>query len=76
MAKEHQFGALRYGSERCVYCTGNRLDRIHAVTVTEKPTVDNVTGLYRVVDEQGLYWGTWNVTANWLGEKFVMEWLY
>ena len=45
------------------------------IIVSKKPTADMALGLYRVV-RGGLYWGTFRVTMNWCGDRFVMEWYY
>lgn len=42
--------------------------------VTKKPTADMPLGLYKVVNENGIYWGMWRVSKNWCGEVFVMSW--
>jgi hypothetical protein len=44
-------------------------------TVTKKPTADMPLGIYRVVDANGIYWGTFRVCENWCRERFVMEWI-
>lgn len=44
--------------------------------VETKPTADMPHGVYEVIDRNGIYWGTYKVTTNWCGEKFVMEWFY
>ena len=43
------------------------------IATARKPTAQDASGSYRVVDSAGIYWGTNYVGVNWCGEKFVTE---
>jgi hypothetical protein len=42
-------------------------------TVTSKPTKDMPEGLYKVVDVNGIYWGSYKVATTWTNERCVIE---
>ena len=44
-------------------------------TVTSKPTTASPIGIYKVIDEQGLYWGHWSVARTWTGEISITQYL-
>ena len=42
-------------------------------TITNKPTISDGQGIYKIVDENGLFWGHYQVGTNWCNEVYVRK---
>jgi hypothetical protein len=41
-------------------------------TITEKPTLALADGVYKVVDKNGIYWGTYKIVTTWTGARAIL----
>jgi hypothetical protein len=48
-----------------------KVDEMYHERINRIPEETDCCGSYKVVDENGIYWGTYYVGKNWCGEKFV-----